>query len=179
MNRSKKKMQEHISHTDYAQSILSEREDKYSSVLLTGTNIEQERSIDSHQRFKPLLFQSPAKMKISFAFTSILATSTLALTIKRQNNVPSCEDGDATLYGVAGQYSSCKYTIEGLPGHSFVVNADLRSSAAASCENDCYMAEKSGDRVELLCKGYCTGAGVSFVFGAPAPPPSYTCSGKA
>lgn len=118
-------------------------------------------------------------MKISFALTSILVTSTPALTIKRQNNVPSCEDGDASLYGVTGQYSSCEYTTEGFPGQSFVINADLRSSAASACENDCYMAEKSGDRVELLCKGYCTGGGASFVFGAPSPPASYTCSGKA
>lgn len=118
-------------------------------------------------------------MKISFTLTSILITSTLALTIKRQNNVPYCEDGDAFNFGVDGSYTSGKYMIEDLPRHSFVANADLRSSAASSCENDCYMAEKSGDRDELLCKGHCKAGTSSFVIGAASPPPAYICTGKA
>lgn len=37
-----------------------------------------------------------AKMKITLWFMSILLTGALSLSIKRQNNVPSCEDGDTS-----------------------------------------------------------------------------------
>lgn len=69
--------------------------------------------------------------------------------------------------------------IEGLRRQNFAAKADLRSSAASSCENDCYMAEKSGDRIEMLCKGHCKAGTSSFVIGAASPPPAYICSGKA
>ena len=35
-------------------------------------------------------------MKLSIAMISVLLTSALALSTKRQNDIPSCEDGDTS-----------------------------------------------------------------------------------
>ncbi|KAI4956186.1 hypothetical protein J4E91_000397 [Alternaria rosae] len=72
-------------------------------------------------------------MKLSLALISTLLTSTLALSIKRQNDVPSCVNGDVADSN-GGPYEG-----------------------GAECEEDCYLTEQEGDRVDQICKGYCTG----------------------
>ncbi|ORY16599.1 hypothetical protein BCR34DRAFT_611455 [Clohesyomyces aquaticus] len=72
-------------------------------------------------------------MKLSVGVISILLTSVLALSVKRQNDVPGCVDGDVT-------------DDKGSP-----------YEGQSDCTDDCYLTEKSGDRVGQICKGYCEG----------------------
>ncbi|KAK3201439.1 hypothetical protein GRF29_185g981583 [Pseudopithomyces chartarum] len=71
-------------------------------------------------------------MKLSIGFISILLTSALALSVKRQNDIPGCEEGDAS--DVSGPFQT-----------------------GSECEDVCYMTEQAGDRVGQICKGYCSG----------------------
>lgn len=92
-------------------------------------------------------------MKLSIGFISILLTSALALSVKRQNDIPGCEEGDAS--DVSGPFQTGKYChqcvciqrIEGLTFHA----------SGSECEDVCYMTEQAGDRVGQICKGYCSG----------------------
>ncbi|KAF2795473.1 hypothetical protein K505DRAFT_239749 [Melanomma pulvis-pyrius CBS 109.77] len=69
-------------------------------------------------------------MKFSFGLISILLTGALALSVKQRDGIPNCIEGDGG--DVDGPFSS-----------------------KSSCDDDCYMTEKSGDRVGQICKGYC------------------------
>ena len=46
-------------------------------------------------------------MKLSIGFISVLLTSALALSVKRQNDIPGCEEGDAS--DVSGPFQTGKY----------------------------------------------------------------------
>ncbi|KAF2855803.1 hypothetical protein T440DRAFT_551140 [Plenodomus tracheiphilus IPT5] len=83
-------------------------------------------------------------MKLSVGLISVLLTSTFALTVKRQNDTPLCEEGD--------------------PGNL----AQGPYSSMSECLDVCYMTETSGDRVGQICKGHCRGipiigAGASYL----------------
>jgi hypothetical protein len=47
-------------------------------------------------------------MKISVGLISVLLTTAVALSVKRQNDIPSCEDGDPGKLE-KGPYGSSKY----------------------------------------------------------------------
>lgn len=88
---------------------------------------------------------------------SIMLTSALALSIKRQNDIPMCEKGDFAEQ--SGPYSSGKCLIRTNPA-LFRWQRDTRLTrlriVVSQCLDKCYMTEQNGERVGQICKGHCT-----------------------
>lgn len=64
--------------------------------LHTTTAIQLFITVTSHPRNNLRLQSKPTTMKLSISLISILLTSALALSVKRQNDVPNCVDGDTS-----------------------------------------------------------------------------------
>ncbi|KAF2999897.1 hypothetical protein E8E13_008476 [Curvularia kusanoi] len=74
-------------------------------------------------------------MKLSITVISIVLTSALGASIKRQNDVPNCINGDISTINMPG----------------------------GGCSEGCFMTEQEGDRVGQICAGNCVATSLALL----------------
>ncbi|KAF1834273.1 hypothetical protein BDW02DRAFT_498660 [Decorospora gaudefroyi] len=82
-------------------------------------------------------------MYLSIPIITLLLTTALGASLKRQNGVPACINGDTSTINRPGKLSQF---------HALLTIAD---PAGGGCSEGCFMTEQDGDRVGLICKGRC------------------------